>query len=376
MNILFIPSWYPNSENETNGIFFKEQAHALLKNNVNIFILSLNTYYFRNIFNYLKLKKKIDFYNDNGIKTYIINYLNIFPRFKYLFFIYSSLKLKHYYQYIIDENSIKFDLIHIHSIFNAGIFYYLSKIPINYIITEHVTFFSRNMLSFLDKYFVKKVLLSAKRIISVGNGLKDELSKYTDKNIDIIYNMVSLNKSNCKLDLNKKYFRFFSLGEGLYKKGFDILVTAFKNSNICDKAELIIAGLTEKEIKKLKKMFKVNNIKLLGIITREEVSFNFYNCDCFVLPSRFETFGVVFAEAMYFGKPVIASVTGGPDSFITPETGMLVPVNNTYETMLAMENMYLKFSNYDNNHIMEYANSQFSENIISNKIIKIYQDAV
>ena len=47
MNILIIPSWYPSIESPVNGIFFKEQALALMnyfnKHNTNdkVFVLSL-----------------------------------------------------------------------------------------------------------------------------------------------------------------------------------------------------------------------------------------------------------------------------------------------------------------------------------------------
>ena len=36
-------------------------------------------------------------------------------------------------------------------------------------------------------------------------------------------------------------------------------------------------------------------------------------CDCFVLPSAGETFGVVYVEAMAAGLPVIATRCGGPE---------------------------------------------------------------
>jgi glycosyltransferase involved in cell wall biosynthesis len=98
-----------------------------------------------------------------------------------------------------------------------------------------------------------------------------------------------------------------------------------------------------------------------------------YNCDCFVLPSRFETFGVVFAEAMHYGKPVIATRTGGPDSFITPETGITVPVDNIAETAKAMKTMYENIANYNADYIKEYAIHKFSGESISKKIISIYK---
>jgi len=49
-------------------------------------------------------------------------------------------------------------------------------------------------------------------------------------------------------------------------------------------------------------------------------------CDLFVAPSLYESFGIVFLEAMRLGKPVIGSEVGGiPEIVVDGETGLLVP---------------------------------------------------
>jgi phosphatidylinositol alpha-1,6-mannosyltransferase len=67
---------------------------------------------------------------------------------------------------------------------------------------------------------------------------------------------------------------------------------------------------------------------------------DFYgNCDVFIMPSRFiekkgdvEGFGLVFLEANFFGKPVIAGNSGGiSDAVIDGETGILVNPENPKE---------------------------------------------
>ena len=68
-------------------------------------------------------------------------------------------------------------------------------------------------------------------------------------------------------------------------------------------------------------------VRLLGALSREQARDELRGCDCFVLPSRHESFGVVLAEATACGRPVISTRCGGPESIVTKENGILVEKN-------------------------------------------------
>jgi glycosyltransferase involved in cell wall biosynthesis len=64
----------------------------------------------------------------------------------------------------------------------------------------------------------------------------------------------------------------------------------------------------------------------LGFIPREELHRRFAHAAVVVCPSISEGFGVVCAEAMAHGKPVVASAVGGLSGLVDDErTGLLVP---------------------------------------------------
>jgi glycosyltransferase involved in cell wall biosynthesis len=69
-----------------------------------------------------------------------------------------------------------------------------------------------------------------------------------------------------------------------------------------------------------------SQIELHGPKDRAEVMALLQGCRVFVLPSRFETFGIVILEAMAFRKPVVATTAGGvPEIIENGKNGILAP---------------------------------------------------
>jgi glycosyltransferase involved in cell wall biosynthesis len=62
-----------------------------------------------------------------------------------------------------------------------------------------------------------------------------------------------------------------------------------------------------------------------GRVEEDELVHFYGNCDILVAPSRYESFGLIFLEALVFGKPVIGcNAGGGPEVIIDGKTGLLV----------------------------------------------------
>ncbi len=70
------------------------------------------------------------------------------------------------------------------------------------------------------------------------------------------------------------------------------------------------------------------NVTFTGIVAPELVAHHLRDKRVFVLPSLDEGLGLVVAEALTQGVPVVATRSGGiPDLFIDPQAGMLVPTS-------------------------------------------------
>ena len=248
------------------------------------------------------------------------------------------------------------------------------------ILTEHNTRFSRGAVRPYQKKVITNLLKQAKSIIAVGPGLKSSLSKFTEKEIIIIPNMVDVSAFSCKTKMSGEPFSFLSIGVLTYKKGFDLLIKAFSillRSHPNATLTIVGDGELKEELQLLvEKMSLEEKVRLHGKAQRNEIPDLFTECDSFVLASRHETFGVVLIEAMASGKPVISTNNPGPLSIVTKETGLLVENEDIQELSTAMEKMIDHYSDYNSDYIRKYCLDHFSKEVIIKKINDIYQEVL
>jgi glycosyltransferase involved in cell wall biosynthesis len=115
------------------------------------------------------------------------------------------------------------------------------------------------------------------------------------------------------------------------------------------------------------------NVAWLGALPRERARAEFAACDCFVLTSRHESFGIVFAEAGAAGRPVIATRCGGPEAIVTPETGLLVPVGDLEAIAAALGTMFEHARDYDAAAIRERTLARFGREAVVARLEAVYR---
>lgn len=137
---------------------------------------------------------------------------------------------------------------------------------------------------------------------------------------------------------------FLLLGRLTSEKGFATAVEAFillkKKGSL---ARLWIAGAGEERLS-LEQLVNAaglqGEVRWLGEVKRDEVPQLISQATCVLVPSYFETFGLVILEAMQMERPVIASRVGGiPEVLLAPETGLLVPPRDPAALAEAMEQL-------------------------------------
>lgn len=377
MHIMFIPSWYANVRNKVHGSFFKEQALALQDAGVKITI-AYNEVWPLTLLGKVNEKKGINFEVEDSLRTYRFKNYNFIPKSPLMFKVFNRRMDKLYKEIVKKEGKI--DVIHAQSSLWGGISatYISKKYNIPLVITEHSSVERGVYVRESYKPLIRESYMFAKKLIVVGSGLKKELEIFTGrKDIEVINNLVPVELFEEK-NINKTdEFTFFSLAFLEGEKGMDMLIKSFAEGFKGTNCKLKIGGDGSQRagLEALAEKLGVKKqVVFLGSLLRSEVSKYMNECDIFVLASRYETFGVVYIEALACGKPVIGTYNGGAEDIINELNGKLVDVDDIASLKDSMITIKDNIDLYSSEKIRRDCIGKFGKENVVSKIIDVYNE--
>lgn len=374
MKVLIIARGIPSDKYPMQGLFEFDQAIALSKQKKwDIIYLSFDL---RSIRRWRKWG--ITSTKKSNIKMYCVNIpMGQLP--KKVFDLVAIRCLKIVYKIIKKENGVP-DIIHAHFI-EYG--YYMVKafekenIPL--FMTEHSSVMNTPII---EKYFYnlgKYTYSKLDQLICVSSSLANKIEKTYGVSSIVIPNIVDFSEFSYtrKEIVNSHKINIVSVGNLIKSKNFNLLIKAFADAFKDQPVTLIIIGdgPEKKALINLAQQKQISNqVKFLGKIKRDSIAAHMEISDFFVLASDSETFGLSYIEAMAKGLPVIATKCGGPEDFVNRSNGILIKCNNLKALTTALINMKNNISKYNSKEISENIYKHYSANIISEKIIKEYED--
>lgn len=113
-------------------------------------------------------------------------------------------------------------------------------------------------------------------------------------------------------------------------------------------------------------------VELRGPCSRADLAELFAGADCLVYPSRHETFGLVLAEAMSAGLPVIAPDRTAPPEFVDESSGLLVPPDDVDAIADAIDQVLANLSSYRPERIRETVVRRFGRAAFGERLRTLY----
>lgn len=254
--------------------------------------------------------------------------------------------------------------------------------------------FFLNIINSITNKIINFQLLLSNKIISYTddyiNSLK--ISKKIKKKIftilpPILKLPISKNKLKKFLKLKKRNIWIGYAGRISSEKGLEYLINAISSKHYLNKnflTEIVFAGPYGKKVSgensyylKIKNLLKSKKIKyrFFGNLKNGNLGAFYKTIDLLVLPSinQTEAFGMVQAEAMLLGKPVIASNLPGVKIPIKlTRMGLLVKPKNSLQLIKAITRILKNKNKYSNKKLIKNAEKIFDVK----KVYKFYEKII
>ncbi len=263
--------------------------------------------------------------NQLGVMTHIAD-LPIFCRKHPLRF------LKTIWNFLIVLLKIKPDLIHTTSASSIQYAYPVTRLLRIPLICHIQTSYDADDLR---RFFPHR----ADRLILISDTLRRAFPQHCRKKISVVYNAVKVppidkqaarSRIDAEFGLPSNASVVGMVGQIIHRKGIDVFIKAVAAlSETTDNVNILMVGNDQNEyalrMKEMAEKLGIGN-KMIWSGFRFETQELMAGMDVLVVPSRNEAFGLVAAEALAVGTPVIAARTGGLVEIVDDGfNGFLIP---------------------------------------------------
>lgn len=386
MHVLIVPSWYPADAADLNGIFFREQAQALVRAGHRVGVIAPM---------FRSLRGDIGaLIAGFGESDWIDGEIPVLRAHS----VFTSTRVPHFdlwrwcqrgetlfARYLARHG--RPDILHAHSLSLGGILAarLSARHGIPFGVTEHSTTYARGLVRGWQWPGLRAAAQAAGFRLAVSQALADLVQdRLQGPEWSVLPNLLDplFETPTPPRPPEAGPLRLVSIAQLREKKGFDLLLAALARARArAPHVDLRLTiggdGPERAALEAQARELGIGNaVTFLGALPRADVLEALRAADAFVLASRHETFGIVFIEALAQGLPVLATRSGGPEGIVTGADGILVPrddIDALAEGMLALA---ARIDTYDRAGLRARAIGRFGEAGVISRLEAVYARAL
>jgi glycosyltransferase involved in cell wall biosynthesis len=139
--------------------------------------------------------------------------------------------------------------------------------------------------------------------------------------------------------------KMLAVGSLIPRKGYDVLVAALARLTHSPWRLTVVGDCgrspqTARQVRAdIARFGLADQVTLLGTVGADELAPLYASADLFVLPSRFEGYGMAYAEAIAHGVPVVGTTAGAIPETVPADAGVLVAPDNVEALAAALQRL-------------------------------------
>lgn len=247
------------------------------------------------------------------------------------------------------------------------------------VVTEHFTRLLRGDLGFPQRLEARRAYQRADEVTVVGPALIGPVARLLRRDPVVIPNPVRRSDVVTPLELPFDPVRILCAGRLERIKGYDTLLKAV--SLLVGEGRSIVVqlfgeGPERPQLQAIADALGLaERVEFVGGAPRESVLAAMRAAHIVAVPSRFETFSLVAAEALARGRPVVATRSGGPEYFIDESRGALAAPDDASGLAAAISETVDRLPQFDSQAMSEGILQEFGPDVVTGRLEAVYQRA-
>lgn len=352
--VLLVTTWFPTEKLPMSGIFVQRDVIALSE------IATVKIIHLTQSDEYSTLTKE----SQDGVEVLRIPYKMQNP-----ITIFKAAKLLRPYL----QNA---DLLHTHAM-STLIPLSMARVRIPWVHTEHWSGYvewNAGVKNFIRK-IMGKLAKKPKVLVAVSSVLGEALTRLSGRDVAVIPNIVEYAELQERRIFNfDRPLEIIAVGNLIARKR---PLLAAKTCEVLNQqgieTNLTWIGKGPLEASLIEYCQEHNvSLHLPGILQSEEVVIAYSTADVSIFPTAAETFGLVGAEALAAGRPLVAGSNGGQRDFVSPPAGLLVDSDSPVDYANAILKVLEDTRSMSAEEIAEPIRTRFSAQTLAEKYRAIY----